>query len=658
MRPQGLCTVGVKKLPLVKTMCARDCPDACFLDVQVRDGVVTSVRGGTDNPVTAGITCPRALGDPTRVYSMDRVLKPYVRGTEPGRFRLSTWDEALGLASERLKATLETYGPGAVLLLDYAGNTGLITSGFSRRLWHAIGATMTDHALCSASGHAAIGLHYGLTYGVEPEDLLTRKVIVFWGFNARHSSPHIWAMALRAKRESDAVIAVVDPRESESTSMADLWLYPRPGADAALAYGLARYLIKGGHVDDDFIEGHTHGYDLYRAEALRWTPERVEEVTGVSWEGVEALGEALVDSGSPVFMIGIGLNKGLAGAESVRAVSLLPALLGQHRGFYYSNSSRYNLVEGIEGSTLTDKPHDVVSQVALGRRLAAGEYKYVYVQTMNPALTLPDSRSVAEGLRRDDVFLVVHDTHLTETCDLADVVLPAPTYLEKDDVVLCDSHLYTRKAVKAVEPEGESRGEPWVMKELARRIGVEEPWVYADPWDAAAEALRDAFVDGGFDDYMRGAALRLCHKPLDEYQTPTGRIEFHSTSAGDGVSPLPEQIEFSVASDEFLMLSSSVPKYLHTQFRDVYGEIPVQVWVNPIDAEANNLGNGDAFTLVNEHGRLNVEAVVTDKVPRGVIWSPRELLDGEGNAQNSLTPGVPQRIGGGPVFNSTRVRIL
>ncbi|MBN2336020.1 molybdopterin-dependent oxidoreductase [Candidatus Bathyarchaeota archaeon] len=642
----------------IKTTCARDCPDACFLDVEVKDGVVTSVRGGTDNPVTAGITCPRALGDPNRVYSMDRVLKPYLRGEEPGRFTLSTWDQALDLAAERLKATLETHGPGAVLLLDYSGNTGLITSGFSKRLWHALGATMTDYAVCSASGHAAIGLHYGLTYGVDPENLLRRKVIVFWGFNARHSSPHIWAMALRAKRESDAVIVVIDPRESESTSMADLWLYPRPGTDVALAYGLARYLITGGHVDEAFIAEHTHGYDQYRAEALRWTPERVETVTGVSWEGVEALGAVLVEYGSPVFMIGIGLNKGLAGAESVRAVSLLPALLGEHRGFYYSNSGRYNLVGGMDGSALTSRPHEVVSQIAVGEHLAAGEFKYVYVQTMNPALTLPDSRGIAEGLRRDDVFLVVHDTHLTETCDLADVVLPAPTYLEKDDIVLCDSHPYARKAAKAIEPEGESRAEQWVMKELARRVGVEEPWVYVDPWTEAAEALRDAFVDGDFDDFMRGTALRLRRKPLDAYQTPTGRIEFYSTTAGDGVSPLPEQIEFSVDAAEFIMLSSSVPKYLHTQFRDVYGEIPPQVWVNPTDAEVNNLGDGDPFTLVNEHGRLNVEAVVTDRVPRGVLWSPRELVDAEGNAQNSLTPGVPQRIGGGPLFNSTRVRIL
>jgi len=640
-------------------MCTRDCPDACFLDVEVKDDVIVSVRASSENPVTAGITCPRALGDPQRNYSMDRVLNPYIKKRKEGqRFELATWDDALGLVAERLRETIDTHGPGSVLLLDYYGNTGLLSSGFSRRLWTALGATRTDEAICSASGHAALRLHYGLSYGVEPEALLGRKIIVFWGFNAKHSSPHTWAMALKAKRENDAAIVVVDPRQSESTSMADLWLYPRPGTDVALCYGLARHLITNGHVDTGFVEEHCAGYEEYMEEALRWTPERVEAVTGVSWEGVEALADALVKYGDPVFMIGIGLNKSISGAESVRAVSLIPALLGEHRGFYYTNSRGRYLAGDMEGATLTSRAHKVVSQVSIGERLAAGEFRFVYVQNMNPVLTLPDSNSIRKGLQRDDVFLVVHDTHLTETCRLADVVLPAATYLEKDDVVLSDSHPYVRKARKAVEPEGKSRDEVWVMRELARRVGVEERWVYDDPWAEAGRTLENAFIDGGFEDLMSGSSLRLRMRPADEYQTPSGRVEFYSSAAEEGVSPLPRQVELILGSDEYILVSSSLPKYTHTQFRDVYGDIPAQVWINPVDAERHGVQEGAEVTLFNDLGRLKLTAVVTDRVPRGVLWAPRELIDGEGNAQNSLTPGEPQMIGGGPVYNSTRVKIL
>jgi len=520
-----------------------------------------------------------------------------------------------------------------------------------------LGATRTDEAVCSASGHAALRLHYGLSYGVEPEALLGRKIIVFWGFNAKHSSPHMWAMALRAKRENDAVIVVVDSRQSESTSMADLWLYPRPGTDVGLCYGLARYLITNAHVDKGFIEEHCVGYEMYVEEALRWTTKRVEAVTGVSWEGVEALGDALVKYGDPVFMIGIGLNKSLSGAESIRAVSLIPALLGEHRGLYYTNSRGRYLTGDMEGTALTASAPRIVSQVSIGERLAAGEFRFVYVQSMNPALTLPDSSSIRKGLQRDDVFLVVHDSHLTETCRLADVVLPAPTYLEKDDVVLSDSHPYVRKARKAIEPWGKSRDEVWVMRELARRVGVEDGWVHDDPWAEAGRALADAFIDGDFEDLMSGSPLRLRMRPLDEYQTPSGRVEFCSSVAEGGVSPLPRQVELTLGSDEFILMSSSLPKYTHTQFRDVYGEIPAQVWINPADAERIGVQEGAEVTLFNSFGRLRLTAVATDRVPRGVLWAPREMIDGDSSPQNSLTPGEAQVIGGGPIFNSTRVRI-
>ena len=408
-------------------------------------------------------------------------------------------------------------------------------------------------------------------------------------------------------------------------------------------------------VDLDFIEKYTTGYEEYRDEALKWTPELVQRVTGVSWEGIEAIGEMLHKSPT-VFMIGLGLNKSLTGAESCRAVSLLPALLGIHRGFYYTNSSG-TLIEGdIYGGTLTKKKPKVVSMISLGERLATGEFKFVYVVGMNPVMTLPDSHKMINGFKRDDCFLVVHDTHLTETANLADVVLPATTYLEKNDVIVSDCHPFIRLAMKAIEPLAESRDEYPLMLELARRMSVDEPWVHVDPWKDMAHNFRDAFTNGDFQDLIDGKSLQLSYKPIDKYQTKSGKIEFSSNSVKEGVSPLPRQLEISIDDGEYVMLNSSLPQYLHTQFRNVYNDIPRIIWVNPEDAAKHHLTDGGKHVIYNEHGELGVTIKITDRIIPGVIWAPRELIDEKGNPQNGLTPGTPQRIGGGPMFNTVKIR--
>ncbi|TRO62446.1 formate dehydrogenase [Candidatus Bathyarchaeota archaeon] len=644
-------------MKIVKTMCARDCPDACWLDVTIENDAIIKVEASVENPVTNGITCPRAAGDPARTISMERVLYPYIKKPSPDTgYEKVEWETALDKVTEKLKETIKKHGRESVLLLDYAGNTGYLTIGYSKRIWNALGATMTDYTVCSASGHAGIGLHYGLRYGCQPTELEEKKNIIFWGFNAKASSPHQWALATQARRVKDAKIIVVDPRESETAELANLWICPKPGTDVALAYGVAHYLITHDMVDQSFIEKHTHGYKTYREEALKWTPELVQEVTGVSWEGIEELCNMLRMKPN-VFMIGLGLNKSLTGAESCRAVSLLPALIGEHRGFYYTNGSGRYITGDIYGGSLTSKKPKVVSMIAIGERLAAGEFKFVYVVGMNPVLTLPNSKKIIEGFKRDDCFLVVHDTHITETAKLADVLLPATTYLEKDDVFLSDCHSFVRLGRKAIEPLAESKDEYPLMKELATMIGVTEPWVHIDPWQDMRENFSEAFVDGSFQDLLDGKPLQVRLRPLDEYQTPTGKIEFTSTSAPNGVKPIPEQLMIGTSTGEFIMLNSSIPQYLHTQFTDVYDEIPRIVWVNPSDAETNGLIDGKECTLYNERGELEAKMKITEKVPPGVVWCPRELIDENGNPQNGLTPGTPQKIGGGPMFNTVKVRI-
>ncbi len=352
------------------------------------------------------------------------------------------------------------------------------------------------------------------------------------------------------------------------------------------------------------------------------------------------------------------MQKSWFGAEAVRGVSLLPALLGYHRGFYYSNSrGRFIDFGYLTGESLAVRKGRIVSQVALAERLEAGEFRFVYVVGMNPALTLPGQSAVRKGLSRDDVYVVVHDTHLTETCRFADAVLPAATYLEKEDIVIADSHPYTRFCSRAVNPLGESREETWVMRELINRLKLDEKWLHENPIDATKKAMEHSFEDGTCQDLLDGAVLRLKQRKKEEYPTPSGKIEFFSSVVGEGINSLPVQLPISRIGDTFILLNSALPQYTHTQFRDVYGPIPLVVWMHPADAESRSIQQGTEITLFNASGELDLVVVVTDRVPQGVLWSARPLEDNSGKPQNSLVSSSPQRIGGGPSFNSTQVKV-
>jgi len=644
----------------IKTVCPRDCYDTCSLIVLVNDeNKIVSIRGDKENPITQGFICARAAKDPERIY-INRILYPYIRkGKKPKRsFEKVSWEKALDLVVSKLKEVLANYGSEYVLHLEYTGNQGLLTRYFSQRIWYAIGATRTDDSLCSRSGHEALFLHYGSSYGIQPEELPEMKLIVFWGFNALVSAPHLWSLSLKARRK-EAVIVTIDPRRSETAKLSDIWLKIKPSSDVALAYGIARYLIEHNYVDLEFIEKWTYGYEEFKREVMKWTPSKVERVTGVKWSLIEKVGELYGKMRPSATMIGIGLQKNLYGAESVRAVSLIPALLGFHRGFYYSNSKGWLVdIAYLTGEKLTNKNCKVVSQVALSEHVERGEFKFIFIYNMNPALTIPNQRAFRKGLLRDDVFVVVYDTHWTETANYADVVLPAPTYLEKNDLVISYSHRYVRISKKIIEPLGESRNEIWLMRELAERLGLKEAWIFEEPWEALRKSLKNAFESGSFEDLIEGKTLKLKYRPRNEYQTLTGKIEFYSIKAEKlRLNPLPKQYPLELKDGEFILLNSSTSKYTHTQFREVYGPIPPIVVINSEDARLINVKEGDVVDLFNEYGRVRVKIVVDDFIQRGVLWSPRQLIGLNGEPQNSLIPSVTQKLGGGPIFNSSIVKI-
>jgi anaerobic selenocysteine-containing dehydrogenase len=290
--------------------------------------------------------------------------------------------------------------------------------------------------------------------------------------------------------------------------------------------------------------------------------------------------------------------------------------------------------------------------------LKQGEFKFLYINNMNPAETLPNEQAVVDGLSRKDLFVVVNDTHWTWTArKYADLVLPAPTFLEKEDVVPSYSHRHIRKSNRIMEPLGESRDEMWVTSQLADRLNLTEYWLREDPWKAIEISMKDAFENGTPSDLKEGKTLKLKMKPQADYQTPSGKIEFYATKAeGLGATPFPKQYPLH-KDDGFVLLSSAIPKYTHTQFQDVYGPLPSIVLINPEDAKTHSINNKDTVELVNDSGSIKLEAEISISVPKGVLWSPRECRDLNGRPQNTIVPDSTQLLGRGSTYNTTIVRV-
>ena len=185
---------------------------------------------------------------------------------------------------------------------------------------------------------------------------------------------------------------------------------------------------------------------------------------------------------------------------------------------------------------------------------------------------------------------------------------------------------------------------------------MDENWLFEDPWHALATAMPNAFKNGELKDILAGKSLELAGRPLDKFQTSSGKLEF-SASAAPASGPLPMQLGLTSGHDTFLLLNSAIPAYTHSQFTDVYGPIPEIAWINPRDAAGLDIDDGMVIGIYNDLGCVTLKAKVTADVLPGTLWAPRPLKGLNGQPLNVLTPGETQKIGGGPVFNSIRVKI-
>ncbi|MEM0276170.1 MAG: molybdopterin-dependent oxidoreductase [Pyrobaculum sp.] len=610
--------------------CTRDCYDTCIFHV-VRDGEIRLVPI-SDFP-TLGFTCARGMADVRRLNSPRRIKTPLLRGER--QVVEASWGRALGELAARIKEA----DPQRVIHIDYDGNQGLLTWYYPTRLFNALGTASTDYSICSAEGHEAIKLHWGRSYGAMPEEL-GRRPVVFWALDASTSFIHGWALAKRGRNPT----AAVDVVWTRTMKAVDLPVLVRPGTDVVLALGVAREIIERGAYDREFVEKYTYGFHLFREYVQKFTPQYVEDEAGVPRDIFYKLVDIYLRR--PVTVIGFAIGRTENGGDAARAISLIHALLGDPAGFYYSNSGAWGIDFAYLRGLHVAKPSRVVPMGVVGGVIE--EFRVVYVWNANPVLTLPQGDRIAKAAERGDITLAVHAPLLDETAEAAHIVLPAPLYLEKDDVIYSYWHNYLVYNAAVAEPPGDARRETWVVKKLAELLGVgDHPLLREDPWDAVDIAIRGTGVT--LKELRERQLVKLKAPDYYKFPTATGKVEFYSATAERrGLPPLPQ---YAPPRRGYVLTFPPHTLYTNSQFRDVYGEPEPAVLVNPSDYV------GDCIVLYNEAGEVRVRARPSPEVPRGVVAYLGIGKDLRGEPINKIARGEPGPYGGTPKLYTTYVQM-
>lgn len=638
----------------VRGACPHDCPDTCGVVTDVEEGIAVGFAGDRDHPVTRGWLCAKVRPYLEHVYHPDRVLYPLRRvgARGSGQWKRISWSEALGEITQRWQEIAAREGAEAILPYSYSGTLGLVQMTVaSARLWNRLGASQLERSICGAAAEMAVEATLGRRWSVPYTEVLHSRLVILWGYNPVSTAPHLMPFLKQAQRRGCKLV-VIDPRRTRSAQGADWHLAPLPGTDGVLAMAVAHVLVRDGLCHEAWLIKHAIGWPELRARLGAFTPERAAAMTGLSSHEIERLAHLYGTHRPGLIRINDGINRNRNGGQNVRAICALPALTGQYGvrggGLGYSTSGFLKWDAGaVNKQTPTSR---TVNMNRLGAALL-GEVsdppiRALYVFGANPATSSPNSAKIVEGLRRDDLFTVVHELFLTDTADYADIVLPATSQLEQTDLHKAYGHTLLTYNRPAIEPRGECKSNWEVLGLLARGLGFDEPWLHQSPDEVIADVLeatarQNPFLRGITLDRLREegtVALNVGDMPPfadGVFPTASGKVELVAerlTAAGAG--PLPGDFDLkgddggrtSVGAGLNLISPAShhfVSSSLASQASLLGGEGEPFLEIHPIDAATRGVQDGDRAIIENGRGWFTARAVVTEAVRRGVVASPK-----------------------------------
>lgn len=600
----------------VRSVC-QACHCECGVLVNVEDEEVVGIEGDPDHPMNRGFICVKGRAEKERLYHPDRLKHPLKRLGKrgEGRWQRVTWEEALEGIVEGLTAVRDRWGAESIAAMHGTGPRASLSSVL---LPYALGSPnriSIDLHICFAPSLIAEGATFGHSVMMEQgPDYRNARCIVVWGGNPLFSHPARGQDILYARRRHGARLVVIDPRRTPLAAMADVWLPVRPGTDVALALGMIHIIVEKGLYDEGFVKHWCHGFDKLEEQAAEFTPEKVSEITWLPEEKIREAAILYASTKPAALHHRVAVEHNINSTQTDRALAILLAITGnldrkggnvfpQHLegciptvalagvGPWLKPSPEVEKQRiGVEKYPLIAGPDAplpfVHSGLALEAMITGKPYplKAIYCAGANPIINMQSVRQVWEAIHGLDLF-VVTDFFMTPSAELADYVLPAATWLERDECCDLSYTNYVSSRQKAVEPLYESRDDLEIIIELVKRT----PW--ADrrlvPWDNV-QACYDWLVEGTgmtFSEFRERGTISV--EPAYEkykgngFDTPSGKVELYSTLFEKyGYSPLPvfrEPPESPVSTPELtedypliLISGGRHIAYFHSEGRQIH----------------------------------------------------------------------------------------
>jgi formate dehydrogenase major subunit len=650
---------------------------------------VAAVTPALDGPVNRGHACVKGRFAHAFVRSGDRLTNPLVRRN--GKLQPATWDEALTLVGQRLRRTITEHGPDAVAAISSARATNEENYLLQKLMRAVIGTNNVDNCsrLCHAPSAAGLVAAFGLSGGTNSFDDLDRTdCILLVGANPTEAHPVVGARLKRLIRQGVRLV-VVDPRRTELAAIADVHLANRPGSNVAVFHGLAHLLVAGGHVDETFIAERVSGIAELRRTLDDYDPDRVSRISGVPTEELRLAAALYGTAKRPAIVYGLGVTEHAHGTDGVRALAnlaILKGAVGTDESCGVLPLRGQNNVQGASdmGALLDLLPgYQHVTDAGVRRRIAGvwgveppavpgfripemfdaaieGRVRALYVMGEDIAQTDPDSAHVRAALAACDL-VVVQEIFLSKTAQLADVILPAASFLEKDGTFVNFDRRFQRVR-PTLPPPGQARTDFDILNAVASSLGADLRC--PDPAAALAECAAVAPLFAGLSHHRLDTEGPL-HWPcrstddpgearlyLDRFETPDGR-------AALGASPYLPPGEQPDATYPLILVTGRRLEHYNagTMTRRTANLVLLpteRLDLHPVDAARLNVLDGTEVLVSSRRGRIQVGVHLTDEVLPGQVFLAFHFPDA---AVNELTSGWTDEVTSCPEYKVTAVSV-